>query len=118
MNFDVKPRYPGIPPSAVAVVTGFAAWLRLQHFMKLFFMTFIIRAGLQILADHPRLYWKRDCTPGTELFRFQMVVPTGRLWTAKDDSVTLPRWLGIPKNPSFHRPRQMVAFFDHAVVDD
>jgi DMSO/TMAO reductase YedYZ molybdopterin-dependent catalytic subunit/thiosulfate reductase cytochrome b subunit len=89
-------RYPGIPPSAVAVVTGFPAWLRLQHFLNLFFMAFIIRAGLQILADHPRLYWKRDCTPGTEWFRFQKAVPAGRVWTAKDDSVTLPGWLGIP----------------------
>jgi methionine sulfoxide reductase catalytic subunit len=89
-------RYPGIPPSAVAVVTGFPAWLRLQHFLNLFFMAFIIRAGLQILADHPRLYWKRDCTPGTEWFRFQKAVPAGRVWTAKDDSVTLPAWLGIP----------------------
>ncbi|MFL9964861.1 hypothetical protein PQR02_28150 [Paraburkholderia sediminicola] len=49
-------RYPGIPPSGVAVTTGFPAWLRLQHFLNLFFMAFIIRAGLQILADHPRLY--------------------------------------------------------------
>ncbi|AXF06517.1 oxidoreductase [Paraburkholderia graminis] len=89
-------RYPGIPPSAVAVVTGFPAWLRLQHFLNLFFMAFIIRAGFQILADHPRLYWKRDCTPGTEWFRFQKAVPAGRVWTAKDDSVTLPGWLGIP----------------------
>jgi methionine sulfoxide reductase catalytic subunit len=48
------------------------------------------------LADHPRLYWKRDCTPGTEWFRFQKDVPTDRVWTAKDDSVTLPGWLGIP----------------------
>jgi DMSO/TMAO reductase YedYZ molybdopterin-dependent catalytic subunit/thiosulfate reductase cytochrome b subunit len=89
-------RYPGAPLSAVAVVTGFPAWLRLQHFLNLFFMAFIIRAGLQILADHPRLYWKRDCTPGTEWFRFQTAVPAGRVWTAKDDSVTLPAWLGIP----------------------
>ncbi|MFM0327178.1 molybdopterin-dependent oxidoreductase [Caballeronia glebae] len=89
-------RYPGIPPSAVAVLTGFPPWLRLQHFLNLFFMAFIIRAGLQILADHPRLYWKRDCTPGTEWFRFQKAVPAGRVWTAKDDSVTLPSWLGIP----------------------
>ena len=59
-------------------------------------MAFIIRSGIQILADHPRLYWKRDCTPGTEWFRFQKAVPTGRIWTAKDDSVTLPGWLGIP----------------------
>jgi len=62
----------------------------------MFFMLFIIRAGIQILADHPRLYWKRDCTPGTDWFRFQRPVPAGRVWTAKDDSVTLPTWLGIP----------------------
>ena len=89
-------RYPGVPTSAVAVTSGFPAWLRLLHFLNLFFMTFIVRAGLQILADHPRLYWKRDCTPGTEWFRFQSAVPTGRIWTSKDDSVTLPGWLGIP----------------------
>ena len=62
----------------------------------MFFMLFIMRAGLQILADHPRLYWGRDCTPGTDWFRFQVPVPKGRIWTAKDDSVTLPTWLGIP----------------------
>jgi len=67
--------------------------LRLLHFFDLFFMAFIIRAGVQILAVHPRLYWKRDCTPGTEWFRFQKPVPTGRIWTAKDDAVTLPAWL-------------------------
>ena len=89
-------RYPGIPTSALPVTTGFPGWLRLLHFLNLFFMAFIIRAGVQILADHPRLYWKRDCTPGTEWFRFQTAVPTGRIWTAKDDSVTLPSWLGIP----------------------
>ena len=93
-NFVV--RYPGISLSAVPVTSGFPAWLRLLHFLNLLFMTFIVRAGIQILADHPRLYWKRDCTPGTEWFRFQKEVPTDRIWTAKDDSVTLPAWLGIP----------------------
>jgi DMSO/TMAO reductase YedYZ molybdopterin-dependent catalytic subunit/thiosulfate reductase cytochrome b subunit len=93
---DFLMRYPGVPPSARAVTTGFPAWLRVQHFLNLLFMAFIIRAGIQVLADHPRLYWKRDCTPGTEWFRFQKAVPTGRIWTAKDDSVTLPGWLGIP----------------------
>jgi len=62
----------------------------------MFFMLFIMRSGLQVLADHPRLYWGRDCTPGTDWFRFQVPVPMGRIWTAKDDSVTLPKWLGIP----------------------
>ena len=59
-------------------------------------MMFIIRAGIQILADHPRLYWRRDSTPGTEWFRFQHDVPQDRSWTSKDDSVSIPKWLGIP----------------------
>jgi DMSO/TMAO reductase YedYZ molybdopterin-dependent catalytic subunit/thiosulfate reductase cytochrome b subunit len=59
-------------------------------------MAFIIRSGIQVLADHPRLYWNRDCTPGTEWFRFQKPVPEGRIWTSKDDAVTIPGWLGIP----------------------
>ena len=93
---DFLIRYPGVPRSAVEVDTGFPLWLRLLHFMNLFFMAFIIRSGVQILADHPRLYWKRDSTPGTEWFRFQKEVPTDRIWTSKDDSVSLPGWLGIP----------------------
>ena len=89
-------RYPGAPASAYLVTSGFPLWLRVSHFLNLFFMAFIMRAGVQILADHPRLYWRRDCTPGTDWFRFQKPVPTDRVWTAKDDSVTIPSWLGIP----------------------
>lgn len=89
-------QYPGIASSTPVVSSGFPWWLRLQHFLNMFFMLFIIRAGIQILADHPRLYWKRDSTPGTEWFRFQHEVPADRIWTAKDDAVTLPQWLGIP----------------------
>jgi methionine sulfoxide reductase catalytic subunit len=88
--------YPGIAQAAPSVDTGFPWWLQLQHFLNMLFMMLIIRAGIQILADHPRLYWNRDCTPGTEWFRFQHPVPEGRIWTAKDDAVTLPTWLGIP----------------------
>lgn len=88
--------YPGVALAAPAVESGFPWWLRLQHFLNMLFMMFIIRAGIQILADHPRLYWHRDCTPGTEWFRFQHAVPKDRIWTAKDDAVTLPGWLGIP----------------------
>ncbi len=88
--------YPGGTPVSRAVYSGFPLWLRLLHFFNIFFMMFIIRAGIQILADHPRLYWRRDCTPGTEWFRFQHEVPKDRVWTSKDDSVTIPKWLGIP----------------------
>jgi DMSO/TMAO reductase YedYZ molybdopterin-dependent catalytic subunit/thiosulfate reductase cytochrome b subunit len=88
-------RYPG-QDSIPVQYFGFPAWLRWQHFLNLFLLLFIIRAGLQILADHPRLYWNPHCTPGTEWFRFQHDVPRDRIWTAKDDSVTLPGWLGLP----------------------
>ncbi|MCC6297803.1 MAG: molybdopterin-dependent oxidoreductase [Anaerolineales bacterium] len=88
-------RYPG-SASSTPVTSGYPLWLRAQHIFNAFFMLFIIRAGLQILADHPRLYLGRDCTPGTEWFRFLFDVPQDRLWTAKDDSVTIPSWLGIP----------------------
>jgi methionine sulfoxide reductase catalytic subunit len=89
-------RYPGIAQNAPSVDTGFPWWLQLQHFLNMLFMMLIMRAGIQILADHPRLYWNRDCTPGTEWFRFQHPVPKDRIWTAKDDAVSLPGWLGIP----------------------
>ena len=71
--------YPGIAQAAPSVDSGFPWWLQLQHFLNMLFMMFIIRAGIQILADHPRLYWTRDCTPGTEWFRFQHPVPEGRI---------------------------------------
>src|SRR5215471_7512416 len=88
-------RYPGHTVVPVQWY-GFPLWMRCMHFFNLFLMFLIIRAGIQILADHPRLYWNVNCTPGTEWFRFQHSVPTGRIWTAKDDAVTLPGWLGIP----------------------
>ena len=111
-------RYPGIAQAAPSVDSGFPWWLRLQHFLNMFFMMFIIRAGIQILADHPRLYWKRDCTPGTDWFRFQRPVPTGRIWTAKDDSVTLPTWLGIPGLRHSDRAGPLVALLGQPAVDD
>ncbi len=51
--------YPGAPVSAAVVETGFPLWLRVSHFLNLLFMVFIMRSGVQILADHPRLYWHR-----------------------------------------------------------
>lgn len=86
--------YPGDVDAGVD--SGFPLWLRLLHFFNLFLIFFIIRSGIQILADHPRIYWNRSCVPGTEWFRFQRRVPRDRIWTSKDDSVSLPGWLGIP----------------------
>src|SRR5215472_4034247 len=96
--------HPGTGDFQPPVTTGFPLWLRILHFLNLLFMLFIIRAGIQILADHPRLETDAGCKPGRERVRLRGPVPPGRMaqepperaWTAKDDAVTLPRWLGIP----------------------
>jgi thiosulfate reductase cytochrome b subunit len=90
-------QYPGtIEPSRPNAATGFPAWVRWQHFFNLFFMVFIIRSGVQILSDHPRLYWTRHSTPGKDWFRIQVPVPSDPLWTAKQDSISLPGQVGLP----------------------
>jgi sulfoxide reductase catalytic subunit YedY len=102
---DFIARYPGTSTQYVdPVSSGFPWWLRWQHFLNLLFMMFIIRAGLQILADHPRLYLNAGSNPDTEWLRLRGPVPAdrrdpeaaARVWTAKDDSVALPKHLGIP----------------------
>ncbi len=71
-------------------------WVGVQHFFNLFLLIFIIRSGLQILTDHPRLYWTRHSTPGRDWFRIQKPVPPDPLWTAKKDSISLPGQVGLP----------------------
>ena len=102
---DFITRYPGTSTDYVDPVdSGFPWWLRWQHFFNLLFMMFMIRAGLQILADHPRLYVNIACKPDTEWMRLRDAVPADRrdpedahrVWTAKMDSVALPKHLGLP----------------------
>jgi DMSO/TMAO reductase YedYZ molybdopterin-dependent catalytic subunit/thiosulfate reductase cytochrome b subunit len=60
-------------------------------------MVLLVRGGLSILMDHPRLYWNVHCTPGSEWFRLTPVaVPTDRVWTAKDDARFISPWLALP----------------------
>jgi thiosulfate reductase cytochrome b subunit len=76
---------------------GFPAWLRLTHYVNFLLVILLIRSGLQILMDHPRLYGNVHCTPGTEWLRLTPVeVPRDRLWTSKDDSRHLSPWIGLP----------------------
>lgn len=89
--------YPGTVQTSNATANpGFPAWVGVQHFFNLFLMIFIIRSGLQILSDHPRLYWTRHSTPGKDWFRIQKPVPSDPLWTAKQDSIGLPAQVGLP----------------------
>jgi DMSO/TMAO reductase YedYZ molybdopterin-dependent catalytic subunit/thiosulfate reductase cytochrome b subunit len=76
---------------------GFPAWLRLCHFVNFLFIVLLVRSGLQILMDHPRLYWNVHCTPDSEWLRLTPVkVPLDRVWTAKDDARHLSPWIGLP----------------------
>ncbi|MFV0495852.1 molybdopterin-dependent oxidoreductase [Mycobacterium sp.] len=87
-------RYPGsndhnVPP-------GMPPWIGWTHFFNLFLMMYIIRSGIQILCDHPRLYFSRNSTPGKdEWLRVGPPVPEG-YWTANDDTVALPPQFGLP----------------------
>lgn len=89
-------RFPGRSALPAGTPIGFPAWLGWQHFLNMFFMIFIIRSGVTILADHPRLYWTRHATRGKDWFRVQKPVPTDPLYTAKADSITLPDGVGLP----------------------
>jgi sulfoxide reductase catalytic subunit YedY len=84
---DFIARYPGTSDSYVEPArTGFRWWLRWQ-----------------ILADHPRLYLNSGSRPDSEWLRLRGPVPADRrdsndpetVWTAKEDSVALPKHLGI-----------------------
>ena len=84
-------------PDNFAGPHGFPLWVRYCHFLNFFFVMLLIRSGLSILVDHPRLYFNDDCMPGSEWMRFTpLKVPRDRLWTAKDDARYLSPLLGTP----------------------
>ncbi len=81
------PAVPQVYPSNFAGPHGFPLWVRYCHFFNFLFVMLLIRSGLSILMDHPRLYFNDGCTPGSEWIRVTPLrVPRDRLWTAKDDA--------------------------------
>ncbi len=88
--------HPGTASAGSSRGAALPIWVGVEHFFNLFLLIFIIRSGLQILTDHPRLYWTRHSTPGKDWFRIQKPVPADPLWTAKKDSISLPGQVGLP----------------------
>lgn len=77
--------------------SGFPLWLRLSHWVNFFFLVLIIRSGISILMDHPRLYWNNGCTPEKAWIRFTPLnKPTKKYWTAKDDARYISPALALP----------------------
>jgi thiosulfate reductase cytochrome b subunit len=93
---------PAEPAFAIHSITsadpvGFPMWLNLSHWVNFFFLILIIRSGLSILVDHPRLYWNNGCTPGTDWIRFTpLKKPKDKSWTAKEDARYISPLLGLP----------------------
>jgi hypothetical protein len=96
----------GLPPdpslsfAPVAEATqpsGFPIWINISHWVNFFFLVLIIRSGLSILVDHPKLYWNNGCGPETESIRFTPVkFSTDKTWTAKQDSRYISPVVGLP----------------------
>jgi methionine sulfoxide reductase catalytic subunit len=96
-GLPVIPPVPLFNESSATGPHGFPLWLRYGHLFNFLFITMLIRSGLSILVDHPRLYFNNDCTPGTEWIRFTpLKVPTDRVWTAKDDSRYISPLVALP----------------------
>jgi hypothetical protein len=54
----------GLTASAAAGIACVPALVCFRHCVNFFFLFIIIRSGLSILMDHPRLYWNNGCMPG------------------------------------------------------
>ncbi len=76
---------------------GSPLWLRLAHYVNFLFLTLLVRSGIQILADHPKLYWNKHCTPGSEWIKFtKNIIPKDKLWTSMDEAVNVSPWIALP----------------------
>ncbi len=88
---------PEFNSATFAGVHGFPWWLRWAHFFNFVFLMMLVRSGLSILMDHPRLYFNDGCTPGTEWIRFTpLKVPKDRVWRASDDDRYISPLVALP----------------------
>ena len=79
----------------------FPLWLRVTHFINFLLMGVLIRSGIEIIASHPRFYFKDQCEPGSEWIRFTKdKVPLEEgAFTARDDQRDLSPLVSLPGGP-------------------
>lgn len=97
------PTKPASLPNLSNSIHGFPTWLRVTHYINLFFIVLLVRSGLTILVDHPRLYWNVHSRPGSEWIRFTPKIIDPALartvegyWSAKHDARYISPWLALP----------------------
>lgn len=49
---------------------GFPWWLRVEHFLNIIFISFLVRSGIEILGAYPKLYRSQHNVPGTAWAQF------------------------------------------------
>lgn len=66
--------------------------ITILHLVNLFCLIILIRSGIQILYDHPKLYWTDHTSDDNWWIKFgKKVMPKDRLWTARDEAETPPK---------------------------
>jgi hypothetical protein len=109
------PYIPPVPQFDAASATGphgFPVWIRYAHFFNFFFVMMLVRSGLSILMDHPRLYFNDHCTPDSEWIRFTPLrVPKDRVWTAKDDARYISPLFALPGLSPYGRSGALMALY-------
>lgn len=75
----------------------YPAWLRIEHWVNVLFVTLLIRSGIEILATHPKLYWGYDSKPGAEWARFtRKTMPTDKLYDTLDEEESYSSIVALP----------------------
>ena len=104
------PPVPQIFPNNFAGPHGFPVWVRYCHFFNFLFVTMLIRSGLSILADHPRLYFNNHCTPGSEWIRLTpIIVPDGSGLDREGRCALRFAARCHARLPAYHRPGPVLA---------
>lgn len=49
---------------------GFPAWLRVEHFLNIVFISFLVRSGIELLGTYPKLYRSQHTVAGTAWSQF------------------------------------------------
>src|SRR5919112_249767 len=76
---------------------GYPWWLRIEHVINIFFMVFLIRSGIEIIATHPYFYWNNHSRPGTEFARFtKKVMPKDKLYDTLDEEESYSSIISLP----------------------
>lgn len=75
----------------------YPVWLRIGHWLNVLFVTLLIRSGIEILATHPKLYWRNDSRPGKEWAKFTRKKMTrDKLFDALDEEEDYSPLISLP----------------------